>query len=80
MNLPIVSGGRILFEQANADKMSRRRVQLQLEVEGRYAGLLKGSGFWSRFIIRRKIQKKVAELLRAEFSSSQALFVRRTRG
>ena len=80
MNLAIVSHGRVLFWRANAEKINCRRAQLRVEVEARYAGVLKGLGFWSRWIIRRKIKKEVADLLRAELPSSHALFCRRNGG
>jgi hypothetical protein len=74
MNVAIVSHGRVLFGRANAEKLELRRAQLRVEVEARYESVLKSAGFWSRWIIRRKIRKEVSALLRAGLPSDYALF------
>ena len=77
MNTAIVSNGRARFWQANSEKFTRRRAQLWLEAEARYAGELRLAGFWKRWHLRRKIRKEVMATLRSEFPSDQALFWRR---
>jgi hypothetical protein len=77
MNTAIISRGKILFALANAKKNELRRAQIRAEVEARYDGILRSAGFWSRWIIRRKIRKEVSALLRAELPSRQALFSQR---
>ena len=77
MNSAIVSDGRVRFWRANAEKIALRRAEVRIEVEARYEGTLRQAGFWKRWFIRSKIRSEVMAILRSEFPSDHALFLRR---